>query len=142
MPGEDAGELSLRGSGMTLKVEEHIQIVLESGSLAAEVDSLLCEEGTVVLTLCAESLAGFCNLMVVMNVLDSLFKTDGDEQTDDDGDDVDEEVFPGVGGFVGWVDVEHGGWLLRGFGGGIGRSEGWLRRDGDGIGHVEAWRQV
>jgi hypothetical protein len=30
-----------------------------------------------------------------------------DDEADDDGGDVDEEVLPGVGGFVGRVDVEH-----------------------------------
>jgi hypothetical protein len=37
--------------------------------------------------------------------LDGLFEADGDEKADDDGGDVDEEVSPGVGGGVGWVDV-------------------------------------
>jgi hypothetical protein len=37
-----------------------------------------------------------------------LFEADGDEQADDDGGEVDEEVAPGVGWVVGWVDVEHG----------------------------------
>jgi len=45
--------------------------------------------------------------VTMMEVFDGLLETDGDEQTDDDGRDVDEEVFPGVGGFVGRVDVEH-----------------------------------
>jgi hypothetical protein len=43
-----------------------------------------------------------------VNRLDGLFEADGDEQADDDGGDVDEEVAPGVGGLVGRVDVEHG----------------------------------
>ena len=51
-------------------------------------------------------------LMAMVEELDCLFEADGDEQTDDDGGDVDEEVAPGVGGVVGWVDVEHG--CLRG----------------------------
>ena len=40
--------------------------------------------------------------------LNRLLEADGDEQAHADGGDVDEEVFPGVGGFVGRVDVEHG----------------------------------
>jgi hypothetical protein len=48
--------------------------------------------------------------LVAMNQsLDGLFKPDGDQEADDDGRDVDEEVSPGVGGVVGWVDVEQGG---------------------------------
>jgi hypothetical protein len=46
--------------------------------------------------------------MTVDQGLDRLLQADGDEQADDDGGDVDEEVFPGVGGLVGRVDVEHG----------------------------------
>jgi hypothetical protein len=43
----------------------------------------------------------------MVDELDGLLEADGDEQADDDGGDVDEEVFPGVGGFVGRVYVEH-----------------------------------
>jgi hypothetical protein len=39
--------------------------------------------------------------------LDSLLESDGYEQSDDDGRDMDEEVLPGVGCFMGSVDVEH-----------------------------------
>ena len=46
-------------------------------------------------------------LMGAMDELDGLFKADGDEQADDDGGDVDEEVSPGAGGVLGWVDVEN-----------------------------------
>jgi hypothetical protein len=55
----------------------------------------------------------FVALMIVMNGFDRLLKSDGDEQADADGGDVDEEVSPGGGGVVGGVDVEHGGALLR-----------------------------
>jgi hypothetical protein len=54
------------------------------------------------------SLAGLAQLMAVVDSLDGLLNSDGDEQADDDGGDVDEEVAPGVGGLVGRVDVEHG----------------------------------
>jgi hypothetical protein len=47
-------------------------------------------------------------LVLVVNGFDGLFEAYGDEQADDDGGDVDEEVFPRVGGFVRRVDVEHG----------------------------------
>ncbi len=39
---------------------------------------------------------------------DRLLKADDDEQAEDDGGDVDEEVAPGVGGMMGRVDVKHG----------------------------------
>ena len=47
-------------------------------------------------------------LMAMVDELDGLLEADGDEETDDDGGDVDEEVAPGVCGVVWWVDVEHG----------------------------------
>ena len=47
-------------------------------------------------------------LVAVVEGFDGLLEADGDEQADDDGGDVEEEVAPGVGGVVGRVDVEHG----------------------------------
>ena len=47
-------------------------------------------------------------LVAMVDELDRLLKADGDEEADDDGGDVEEEVTPGVGGVVGRVDVEHG----------------------------------
>jgi hypothetical protein len=52
--------------------------------------------------------AGFAEFAMMVDELDGLFEADGDEQTDTDGGDVDEKVAPGVDGFVGGVDVEHG----------------------------------
>ena len=52
-------------------------------------------------------LAGLAQLMAVVDPLDGLFNCDGDQQADDDGGDVDEEVAPGMGRLVGWVDVKH-----------------------------------
>ena len=48
------------------------------------------------------------SLVAMMNILNRLFKADGDKKADDDGGDVDEEVSPGGGGVVCGVDVEHG----------------------------------
>jgi hypothetical protein len=39
--------------------------------------------------------------------LDRLLENGGDEQADDDGRGMDQEVLPGVDGFMGRVDVEH-----------------------------------
>jgi hypothetical protein len=74
-----------------------------------------------------ERLARVGDLVTVVEVFDGLFEADGDEQADDDGGDVDEEVALGGGGVVGWVDVEHGGGLL------IGRL--WIGRDFELVGH-------
>ena len=74
-------------------------------------------------------------LMAVMEGFDGLFEADGDEETDDDGGDVDEEVSPGAGGVVGWVDVEHGGAFLgrRRFGRFLGIR--WGQRERVWLGH-------
>ena len=50
-------------------------------------------------------------LVAVVNRFDALLEADGDEETDDDGGDVDEEFAPGAGGVRRWVDVEHDGAL-------------------------------
>ena len=73
--------------------------------------------------------------MAVMEVFDGLFETDGDEETEDDGGDVDEEVAPGAGGVMRGVDVEHGWWLRFWHGDGVGRGDGLLLRDGGSFGH-------
>jgi hypothetical protein len=44
----------------------------------------------------------------MMKEFDRLLETDGDEQSNDDGRYVNEEVLPCVDGFVGSVDFEHG----------------------------------
>jgi len=48
-------------------------------------------------------------LVAVVEEFDRLLQADGDEQTDTDSAAVDEEVFPGAGGLVVRVDVEHWG---------------------------------
>jgi hypothetical protein len=52
-----------------------------------------------------ERLAEFGTLSMVVEGFDGLLETDGDNEADNDGSDVDEEVAPGVNGFVGCVDV-------------------------------------
>ena len=62
------------------------------------------------LVLCAldeELFASLVREVTVVEVLDCLFEAYGDEEADDDGGDVDEEVSPGAGGVVWWVDIEH-----------------------------------
>jgi hypothetical protein len=72
--------------------------------------------------------------MAIVHGFDGLFEADGDEQAEDDGGDVDEEVAPGAGGVVSGVDVEHGCGLLWDRVGG-GRGDGLLRRDGGSFEH-------
>jgi hypothetical protein len=49
-----------------------------------------------------------CDLVAVVEVLDGLLKADGDEDAEDDGGEVDEEVAAGSCGVVRWVDIDHG----------------------------------
>jgi hypothetical protein len=49
----------------------------------------------------------FCGLIVVMQSFNRLLQADGDEQADDDGGYVEEEIFPRVRGAVQRVDVKH-----------------------------------
>jgi hypothetical protein len=86
------GRFQLDGIGADLSKDAEVSRV------AAEVDPELVAQ--VVFELVA--------LMKVVEVLDSLLEADSDEEADRDGRDVDEEVSPGVFGFVGSVDVEHG----------------------------------
>jgi hypothetical protein len=68
----------------------------------------------------AERLAGFGDLLAVVEVFDGLLEADSDKEANDDGGDVDEEVAPSAGGVVGWVDVKHGGGFLWSFGRSVG----------------------
>jgi hypothetical protein len=52
-------------------------------------------------------LAEIGSLVTMMDGLDGLLQADSDEQTNNDGGDVDEEVSPGMRFSVGSVDVEH-----------------------------------
>lgn len=59
------------------------------------------------LMLFGEGGAGFVELMPMVQELDGLFEADGDDQTEDDGGHVNEEVAPGADCFMGWMDVDH-----------------------------------
>lgn len=77
----------------------------------------------------AEVILQLVALIPVMEELDGLFEADSDEEANNDGGDVDEEIAPGVGGVMGRVNVEHGVVILGVLGilGGDGR---WWRRLG------------
>jgi hypothetical protein len=51
--------------------------------------------------------------MAMVEPLDGLFEADRDQQADDEGGDVDEEVAPGVGRVGRRVDVEQGSLLWK-----------------------------
>ena len=90
-----------------LDVGEDDDIVLKLSFLFTEEDGVCFGCGEVMFVLLAESFTGFYEIVVVVKGFDCLLKTDGDEEADDDGGDMDEEVAPGVGGVVRWMDVEH-----------------------------------
>ena len=62
----------------------------------------------VFLVFALQGLVRFADGVALVEHFNALLETDGDEQADDDGDDVDEEVAPGACGVVRWVDVKHG----------------------------------
>jgi hypothetical protein len=55
----------------------------------------------VVFALVAEEFAGFGDLVAVVEVFDGLLEADGNEEAEDDGGDVDEEVAPSGGCVMG-----------------------------------------
>jgi hypothetical protein len=73
--------------------EEHVDIAVSDGDVELRLVAHLGDE--------------LAALVGMVDGFDGLLEADGDEETEDDGGDVDEEVAPGVDGFVGRVDVEH-----------------------------------
>ena len=111
---EDARQPGLGGAGVSLQVFEDDEVVFYEGGLFAEAADVFCEAGEVVLVLACEGFSGSVDLVATVEVLDGLFQANGDEEAYDDGGDMEEEVSPGGGGVVGWVDVKHVGRLAQG----------------------------
>ena len=111
---EDARQPGLGGAGVSLQVFEDDEVVFYEGGLFAEAADVFCEAGEVVLVLACEAFSGSVDLVATVEVLDGLFQANGDEEAYDDGGDMEEEVSPGGGGVVGWVDVKHVGRLAQG----------------------------
>jgi len=89
---------------MFAEVLEDSQIVVQKGHCHDVAGDVLVEGADVFLLLFVERLARLRNQVTVMEEFDGLFKADGDEQADDDGDDVGKAVSPGGGGVVrGWT---------------------------------------
>ena len=70
--------------------------------------------------------------VTMVDVLDRLLQPDGDEQTENDGCDVNEELFPAIGGVVCGVYIEQGRMLL---GNGGHRWLGFLISNRPGVGN-------
>ena len=93
---------------MVPQVLEDAQVVMQVRHGHDVPLDVLMEKRDVVLHFFMQRRASFSDFVTMMDDLDSLFQRDSDEQADDDGRDMDEEVFPSVNAFVGSVDVEHG----------------------------------
>ena len=92
---------------MFAKVVEDAKVVLEE-SCGAKITFCVAMKGlSVLFAFLRESSSSLGYLVMVMNALDSLFETYGNEQADDDGGDVNEEVSPGVNSVIGWMHIEH-----------------------------------
>jgi hypothetical protein len=99
---------------MLLEVVQNDEVVDEFGDLEAEhVDGAGITVEAIEIALCAQLFAGSGDLLAVVKELDGLLKAYGDAEANDDSGNVDEEVAPGVDGFVRGVDVKHWGGLLR-----------------------------
>ena len=60
------------------------------------------------LSLNAQGFAHSGELMPVMKMLDRLFESDGNKQTDDNRRNMDEERLPAMNSVMGCVNVQHG----------------------------------
>ena len=70
--------------------------------------NVLMEQRDIFLHFLVQRRASFGDLVSMMEELDGLFQSNGNEQADDDRREMNEEVLPGVDSFVGSVNVEHG----------------------------------
>ena len=93
--------------GVVAKDANGVDVLLEPGSVLLQGFDVARKELLIFADLAVDVVAGFGDEMAVVEEFDGLLETDGDEQAEDDGGDVDEEVASGVGCFVGRVDVEH-----------------------------------
>src|ERR1039457_5800220 len=102
---------------MLLKVLEHRNFGLEDRDKATKEVRLDAKTIDVERKLKLQRLPGIRDQIAVMEEFDGFLEPYCDEQTNDDGRDVDEEVFPGMNCLARWVCVEHRHQvLLNGFG--------------------------
>jgi hypothetical protein len=94
---------------MQAQVVEHCEVGLDHWNTSANLSRLAGDVHMVLFALDPKGLAKLRHLMTVVEVLDGLFEPNRDEQADCDGRDVDEKILPRSYGFVGCMNVEHGG---------------------------------
>lgn len=90
------------------ETSQHLQAFGEVLFMRMQGVDIVSGDLCVVFDLFDEPLASVFPFMAMVEKLDGLLQTDGDEQADDDSGDVDEEVLPGVRGFVRRMNIEHG----------------------------------
>src|SRR5277367_1224545 len=97
---------------MLLEIEQCGEICLQGTFLTAKFLINERVSATILLAFDTEGPTRLGDLVAMVDVFYGLFEAYGDEEAEDDGGDVDEEVAPGRGGVVSGVDVERGGWFL------------------------------
>ena len=98
---------------MLLQIFDDAQIVENQLAVVTIPGNVGLVDARVLFVFLLERLSQLLPLVPPVHPFDGLLDAHGDEEADADGADVDEEVFPRVGGGVGRVDVEHGRTFLR-----------------------------
>ena len=88
------------GAGDYACLERSLQSC-DVGDLRFEPGDRVADQGQVVVGFDVQLFGEADDLIVMVDGFDGLLEADGDDEADDDGGDVDEEVFPGVRRFRG-----------------------------------------
>ena len=104
-PDGDAGKLVGGGSGVVLEVLEDADVAVEDGDGVAHVGDVAMVAEDVGFALGAEALAGLFDFVMVLDHDHELFEAERDDEADDDGRDMDQEVAPGVDGMFRRMNV-------------------------------------
>jgi hypothetical protein len=97
--------------GVGAQIAYPLGVVLHSVEVFLNEGQVGFRELVILLDLAMDALAGLADKMAMMHGFERALQTEGDEETEGDGTDVNEEVAPAVDALVGWVNVENGGLL-------------------------------
>ena len=98
---------------MPAEVLKYLQIMLEHRDVPVALQHLCMERGEVDLEFGIKLAACVGHLMPMVEQLHRLFQAYCYQQPDNDGCNMDEEIFPATDRLVKCVDIEHGCWDLR-----------------------------
>ena len=98
--------------GIGAQIAYPLDVVLHSVEVFLNEGQVGFRELVILLDLAMDALAGLADKMAMMHGFERALQTEGDEETEGDGTDVNEEVAPAVDALVGWVYVKNGGLLL------------------------------